>query len=31
MFDKGPKTVELFDKVVQRANSIFWNGPIGVF
>jgi len=31
IFDKGPKTVEEFDKVVQRANSIFWNGPIGVF
>lgn len=21
----------MFDEVVQRANSIFWNGPIGVF
>lgn len=31
IFDKGPKTVAAFDEVVQRANSIFWNGPIGVF
>lgn len=31
IFDKGPKTVEIFDRVIQRANSIFWNGPIGVF
>ena len=31
IFDKGPKSVELFDRVIQRANSIFWNGPIGVF
>jgi phosphoglycerate kinase len=31
IFDKGPKTVEAFDQVIQRASSIFWNGPIGVF
>ena len=31
MFDKGPRTIKLFDEVVQRASSIFWNGPIGVF
>lgn len=31
VFDKGPRTMELFEEVVQRASSIFWNGPIGVF
>ncbi len=31
IFDKGPKSVELFSKVIERANSIFWNGPVGVF
>jgi len=31
IFDKGPKSVKLFDEVIQRASSIFWNGPIGVF
>ena len=31
IFDKGPKSVELFSKAIERANSIFWNGPIGVF
>lgn len=31
IFDKGPKSVELFGKAIDRANSIFWNGPIGVF
>ena len=31
VFDKGPKTLEMFDEVVKRAGSIFWNGPVGVF
>ena len=31
IFDKGPKTVEIFGKAIERAHSIFWNGPIGVF
>lgn len=31
IFDKGPKSVELFGKAIDRASSIFWNGPIGVF
>jgi phosphoglycerate kinase len=31
VFDKGPRTLEIFDEVVQRASSIFWNGPVGVF
>lgn len=31
IFDKGPKSVEEFKRVVAGAKSIFWNGPIGVF
>jgi phosphoglycerate kinase len=29
--DIGPKTVELFSKVIADANTIIWNGPMGVF
>lgn len=29
--DAGSKSFELFDKVVQRAKTILWNGPLGVF
>ncbi len=29
--DIGPKTVELFRKELQKAKTIFWNGPMGVF
>lgn len=29
--DIGPKTVELFDKVIKRSKTILWNGPMGVF
>ena len=29
--DVGPKTVELFKKELSEANTIFWNGPMGVF
>nr|WP_309727155.1 phosphoglycerate kinase [Mesonia maritima] len=29
--DVGPKTLELFDKVVENSNTILWNGPLGVF
>lgn len=30
-FDIGPKTVELFKTVIQRAKTVVWNGPLGVF
>ena len=30
IFDMGPKTAKLFDEVLKSANSIFWNGPLGV-
>ena len=29
--DIGPKTVELFKKGLERAKTVFWNGPMGVF
>lgn len=30
-FDIGPKSRGLFSAVIDRANNIFWNGPVGVF
>ncbi len=29
--DIGPKTIELFSKVVKESKTILWNGPMGVF
>ncbi|MGZ3723739.1 MAG: phosphoglycerate kinase [Bdellovibrionales bacterium] len=29
--DIGPKTRELYAKEIQRAKTIFWNGPMGIF
>jgi phosphoglycerate kinase len=29
--DAGPKTLEIFDKVVNQCKTILWNGPLGVF
>jgi phosphoglycerate kinase len=29
--DAGPKSRELFDKVVNQCKTILWNGPLGVF
>lgn len=29
--DIGPKSVELFQKVVSESKTILWNGPMGVF
>ncbi|KDP66075.1 phosphoglycerate kinase [Staphylococcus epidermidis VCU036] len=29
--DIGPKTVELFNKELQSAHTVVWNGPMGVF
>jgi phosphoglycerate kinase len=29
--DIGPKTVELFAKELERAKTVFWNGPMGLF
>ena len=30
-FDIGPETVELFGKIVSSAQTVFWNGPVGVY
>ncbi len=29
--DAGPKTIELFKKVITESKTILWNGPVGVF
>ena len=29
--DIGPKTVELFGNAIDRAKTVFWNGPMGLF
>lgn len=29
--DAGPKTLDIFDKVVNQCKTILWNGPLGVF
>ncbi len=29
--DIGPKTVEIFSKVIQDSKLVIWNGPMGVF
>ncbi len=29
--DIGPKTIELFKKVIIEAKTVIWNGPMGVF
>lgn len=29
--DVGKKTIKLFTKEIKKANSIIWNGPLGVF
>ena len=30
-FDIGPKTASTYAEIISRANSIFWNGPMGMF
>ncbi len=29
--DIGPKSIELFEKVIMESGTILWNGPMGVF
>jgi phosphoglycerate kinase len=29
--DIGPKTVDVFARLIASAKTIFWNGPLGVF
>jgi phosphoglycerate kinase len=31
ILDIGPRTVSLFDKKLNRAGTVVWNGPMGVF
>ena len=30
-FDIGPETVEYFGQIVNSAQTVFWNGPVGVY
>lgn len=30
-FDIGPKSIELFQKALEGAKTVIWNGPMGVF
>lgn len=29
--DVGPETQKMFDEIIQKAKTILWNGPVGVF
>ncbi|WP_437588164.1 phosphoglycerate kinase [Sorangium sp. So ce1000] len=29
--DIGPRSVDLFGKAIERAKTVFWNGPMGLF
>ena len=29
--DAGPKSIKTFSQIIQKSNTILWNGPIGVF
>lgn len=31
IFDVGPKTAETYSPLMQKAGTIIWNGPVGVF
>ncbi len=31
IFDIGPKTIELYKKIIKRSGTIIWNGPMGLF
>lgn len=31
ILDIGPKTVELYEKILGKANTVVWNGPVGAF
>lgn len=31
ILDIGPKTIELFGKILRKARLVIWNGPMGVF
>ena len=31
ILDIGPKTIKLFANYIKKANSIIWNGPLGMF
>ena len=30
-FDIGPKTIEMYEKEIENAKTVVWNGPLGMF
>lgn len=30
-FDIGPKSIEIFKKIIDKSETVMWNGPVGVF
>ena len=31
ILDIGPETIDVFSKIVEKAKTVLWNGPVGVF
>lgn len=31
IFDIGPRTIKLFSDYIKKANTVIWNGPLGMF
>jgi len=31
IYDIGPKTIHIYQQVIEKAKTIIWNGPLGVF
>ena len=31
ILDIGPKTIEIIERVIDKSNTILWNGPAGYF
>lgn len=31
IYDIGPQTIELYEKIILKAKTIIWNGPLGMF